>query len=92
MWARKRISIIIKDFYACDDFFRTIVQAHIIALFLYYQDFTKINDLQTWLSKNNCPDIIAQIEKQYLDSENVQNLCDRAKINGFVDIATKLNT
>ncbi len=50
---RKGISKKVKDFHACDNFFRTIVQAYIIALCMHHQSFTKIDDLQTWLSKDN---------------------------------------
>lgn len=59
---------------------------------MHYQGLTKINDLQTWLSSNNQPDLKALIERQYLNPEKVQNLRDRAKMDIFVDVAMKLNT
>lgn len=89
--ARKKVSMKIKDFYTCNDFFRTIVQAHIIALCIHYQGLTKINDLQTLLSGVNWPGMIAQIKKQYLSFEKVQNLYNRREIDIFMDMATNLN-
>ena len=82
----------IKNFHNCDNFYRTIVQAYIIAFCIYYKDLTKINDLQIWLSKNKWPDLIVQIEGQYLDPKKIQNLYNRAEIDILIDIATKLNT
>ena len=72
--ARKEMNKKVKDFYAYDDFFRTIVQAHIIALCMHHKGFTKIDDLQTLLCKNNWPDVIAQVEKQYLGLDKVQDI------------------
>ncbi len=43
--AWKGINKKVKDFYACDDFYKTIVQAYIIVLYMYHQGFTKIDDL-----------------------------------------------
>ena len=82
----------VKDFHACDNFFKTIVQAHIIAFYIHFQGLTKINDLQTLLSRNNWPNIIAQIERQYLNTEKEQNLRNGAEIDVLADVATKLNT
>lgn len=48
MLTSKRVSIKIKNFHAYDDFYKTIVQAHIITLYMHYQNFTKITNLQTW--------------------------------------------
>ncbi len=79
----------IKDFYSCDDFFRTIVQAHIIAFCIYHQGLTKINDLQTWLSRNDWPNLIVQIEGQYLNPEKVQNLGDGAEMDVLVDVCKR---
>ncbi len=90
--AQKGVNIKIKDFHACDNFFKTIVQAHIIALCMHHQGLTKINDLQTWLFRNDWANLISQFEGQYLNFEKVQNLCDGAKIDVLVDVATKLNT
>lgn len=81
----------IKDFHACDNFFGTIVQAHIITLCMNHQGLTKINDLQSWLFRNNWPDMIAQIEGQYLSLEKVQNLHNGSEMDIFVDVATNLN-
>lgn len=59
---------------------------------MHHQDFGKINNLQTWLSKNDWPDLIAQIKGQYLDLEKVQNLHNGAETDVLVDVITKLNT
>lgn len=91
MLAQKDISMKVKDFYACNNFFKTIVQAHIIALCIYYQGVTKINDLQILLSRKNWLDIMAQIEKQYFSLEKVEILCNKSGIDIFVDVATNLN-
>lgn len=61
----------IKDFYVCNDFFKTIIQAHIIALCMHHQNLTKIDNLQTWLSYNKWPDLVTQVEKVYLGFEKV---------------------
>lgn len=61
----------IKDLHTCDNFFKIIVPAHIIALYIYYHGFTKITDLLIWLFKNDWLDLIDQIEMQYLNPEKV---------------------
>lgn len=55
---------------------------------MHHQGFTKINEFQTKLFRNDWSDLIAQIEGQYLDSEKVQNLRNRAKMDILVDTTT----
>lgn len=76
----------IKNFHTYDNFFKTIIQAHIIGLCMHYQGLTKINDLQIWFSRKDQPSMIVQIEEQYLDPEKVQNFHNKATINIFVDV------
>ena len=82
----------IKDFHTCDNFFRTIVQAHIIAFCMHYQGFIKIDDLQTWLSKDNWTDIIAQVKKQYLGLDKVYDIRKKKEPGIFAEVAVKLDT
>ena len=80
----------IKNFYACDDFFKPIIQAYIIAFCMHHQNLTKIDDLQTWLSYNNWPNLITQVEKEYLSLEKVQSVREGAEMNILAEVAIEL--
>lgn len=63
----------VKDFYICNNFFKTIIQAYIIVFYMHHQNFIKINNLQTWLSYKNWPNQLIQIAKEYLGLKKVQS-------------------
>lgn len=91
MLAQKRVSMKIKDFHTYDDYFKPIIQPHIITICIYHQSLIKINDLQTQLFENDWSNLIAPIEGQYLNSGKVQNFHDGVEINVLVNVATKLS-
>lgn len=46
--------------------------------------------METWLSHNNWPDLVAQVEKEYLGLEKVQSVRERAEINILAEVAIEL--
>lgn len=89
--AQKKVNVKMKYFHACNDFFKMIVQAHIIAFCIYHQGLIKIDNLQTWLSCNNQSNLVAYIKKEYLGLEKIQNAYEGAKLNIFKEVAIKLD-
>lgn len=56
----------IKEFHACDDFFRTVVQANLIALCMNVSGCASSAAFQTWLSRNNWPALLKLVVEKYL--------------------------
>lgn len=89
--SRKGVTQKVKDFHACDEFFRTVIHAHVIALCMHHLGLIKIDDFQTWLSRNNWPELIRSIEQKFLGPEEVQNIRDYIGEEAFAKVARRLD-
>ena len=60
-----------KEFHACDDFFRTVIQANVIVLCINESGCTSSAAFQTWLSRNNWPALLKLVQEKYLNPLSV---------------------
>lgn len=79
-----------KDFHSCDDFFRTIIYSTIIALFMHESGCQTIKAFETWLCKNNWPQLIKSIAEKHLTLTNVYSLRDAGKDQVAADVEITL--
>lgn len=81
-----------KDFHTSNNFFWTVVTSFVIALCMYDTLCRDIPVFKAWLSTNNWPDMIKNIEKDYLNPFKPLELRDRAaqKMEGNITIAIEL--
>ena len=90
--ARKGASKEANDFHACDDFFRTVVMAFAIALCMHGTSCSTLPEFKAWLSRNDWPSMVDNVEKEYLDPFKVVELRDHAtqEVEGEIDAAIEL--
>ena len=55
-----------KDFYACDDFYKTVVKSFAILLCMHGAGSTNVATFKTWLSQNDWQKMIQDVEETYL--------------------------
>ncbi len=64
--SRKRATRDSKDFHAFDDFFRIVVTRFALALCMQETSCSEILEFKTWLSKNNWPKMVQNVEDKHL--------------------------
>lgn len=58
---------------------------------MHHLKLTKIDDFQTWLFRNNWPELIRSIEQKFLGPEEVQNIRDHIGEEAFAKVVRKLD-
>lgn len=68
-----------KDFYACNNFFRTVVAVFVVALCMHGASCDRLPAFCAWLSKNNWRKLITNMTYKHIDPFKPSTLCTRAR-------------
>ena len=79
-----------KDFHASDDFFRTVVTSFVIALCMHDTSCHDMSDFKACLSSNNWPNMIKNVDKEYLDPFKTMELRDQTAQEVEGDVTTTI--
>lgn len=79
------------NFQQTDDFFRVIIEAMVIALYMYIAGCSTISKLQTWIGRFNWPTLISKVEHNHLGVFKVQYIRDKASWTPFSTVTNMLD-
>lgn len=78
-------------FQQTDDFFRIVIKAIIIALYIYMVSYSTISKLQTWIGRSNWAILISIVTYNHLGILKVYDIQDKASQTTPTTIASMLN-
>lgn len=86
---RPNVSKDMKNFHACDTFFRHVVDAHIVALLMETIGHKGIDEFKAWVAQSDWPRLIEKVQELYLRPSYIQFLRAKGKRESklAVDIA-----
>jgi hypothetical protein len=87
---RKGVNKDIKDFHACDDFFRTVLEAYIIAYYQHHAGATDTKELVNHLEKNDWPAQIALAVQAGIDPFGVSWVRTQARESIDAAVAARM--
>ena len=67
-----------------------IIHSHIIMLYMHYYHIKKLKDLDTFLACYNWPILLKKVEKKYLTSSKVADICQKKGVDSAVEVARRL--
>ncbi len=71
---RRKVHKDVKDFHSNNDFFRTIIHSHIIALCMHKLGCPEFDSFQCWVSIQDWPELLKEVENKYLHPLSVHQL------------------
>ncbi len=69
-----KVSRDMKNFHACNTFFKHLVDAHVIALLMEESGQNSIDEFQVWIAQSDWPNTIKQAQEQYLRPFYIQSI------------------
>ena len=76
---RPNVSKDMKNFHACDTFFRHVVDAHIVALLMETTGHKDIDKFKAWVARSDWPHLIEKVQELYLRPSYIQFLWAKGK-------------
>ncbi len=67
-----------KNFYTCDDFFKTVINANVVVFCITSTNYKDISIYKKWLINLDCPEKISRLENLNLKPFKVQKLQSQA--------------
>ena len=80
----------IKNFYACNTFFRYVIDAHVVALIMETVDCKDIDKFWLWIAQSNWPNSIKRTQEQYLQLFYIQQIRTKATRESEIAIISTL--
>lgn len=80
-----------KNFYACNTFFKHIIYIYTIALVMKESGQKNIDDFQAWIAQSDWPSAIKQAKKPYLSPYYIPNIRANAKIKTDIEVIATLS-
>ncbi len=74
-----KVSRDMKNFHACDTFFKHLVDAYVIALLMEESGQNSIDEFQAWIAQSDWPNAIKQAQEQYLRPFYIQSVRTNAR-------------
>ena len=80
------------NFHHTNEFFRIVIEAMVITLYMHIARCSTIDKLQAWIGRSDWPALISKVECNHLGIFTVQRIRDEASIKTTTTVASMLDT